>query len=70
MNAVYSEDRERNIQPGEILILYGSTHRGYEYPLLKFVVICESDIFGKEKKKKKKLKNYEGRKSRAFPSFP
>ena len=66
LNAVYSEDRERNIQPGEILILYGSTHRGYEYPLLKFVVICESDIFGKEKKKKKKLKNYEGRKIQSF----
>ena len=30
------------------------------------MVICESDIFGKEKKKKKKLKNYEGRKIQSF----
>ena len=36
------------------MMLYGSAHRGYEYPLIKFLVISESDIFGKEKKKRKK----------------
>lgn len=48
---------------------YGKIHRGYEYPLIKFVVISESDIFGQEKKKKKKRKVYEGQKTKAFPSF-
>ena len=28
-------------------------HRGYEYPVLQFAVITESDIFGAEKKKEK-----------------
>ena len=42
--------------PGEILITHGSAARGYEYPLIKFVVIAESDIFGQEKKKKKRQK--------------
>ena len=40
------------MKPGEILVTHGNTHRGYEYPLIKFVIISESDIFGKEKKKK------------------
>ena len=35
-------------------------------PLLKFVVISESDIFGKEKKKRKRQKAYEGRKIQSF----
>ncbi|MDY3917800.1 MAG: transcription-repair coupling factor [Candidatus Limivivens sp.] len=66
LNSFYTEDLDREIQPGEILVTHGNTHRGYEYPLLKFVVISESDIFGKEKKKKKKPKAYEGRKIQSF----
>ena len=66
LNAFYTEDEERLIKPGEILITYGNTHRGYEYPLIKFVVISESDIFGREKRKKKKHKSYEGRKINSF----
>lgn len=33
---------------------YGHVNKGFEYPLIKYVVIAESDIFGAEKKKKKK----------------
>lgn len=45
---------------------YGRVLRGFEYPLLKFAVISESDIFGSEKKKRKKKKTYEGRKINDF----
>ena len=44
---------------------YGHITEGYEYPLLKFTVIAESDIFGNLKKKKKR-KIYEGRKIQSF----
>ena len=44
---------------------YGHIVEGYEYPMLKFTVIAESDIFGKAKKKKKR-KIYEGRKIQNF----
>ena len=44
---------------------YGHITEGYEYPLLKFTVIAESDIFGNVKKKKKR-KIYEGRKIQSF----
>lgn len=38
---------------------------GYEYPMLKFMVISESDIFGKRKKKRRR-KVYEGQKIQEF----
>ena len=41
------------IQPGEVLTYYGYVKKGFGYPLLKFVVLSETDIFGAEKKKKK-----------------
>ena len=63
--AVYSEDPFREVQPGEVLTYYGHVKKGFEYPLLKFVVISESDIFGKEKKKKKR-KLYQGQKINDF----
>ena len=45
---------------------YGHVTEGYEYPMLKFVVISESDIFGRKKKKRKKKHSYEGQKIRDF----
>ncbi len=66
LSAFYSEDMERVIQKGEIMIAYGSLHRGFEYPLIKFVIISESDIFGAEKKKKRKKKEYDGKKIQSF----
>lgn len=62
----YSEDSSREIQPGEIMTFYGRVLKGFEYPLIKFVVISESDIFGIEKKKKRKKKKYEGQKINDF----
>ena len=59
--AVYSEDMSRELLPGEVVVMYGNLLRGFEYPLLKFVVISESDIFGTDNKKKKIKKKYEGR---------
>lgn len=62
----YTEDEEREVQPGEILITHGNALRGYEYPLIKFVVIAESDIFGQEQRKKKKRRRYEGKRIASF----
>ncbi|MDF2589337.1 MAG: transcription-repair coupling factor [Anaerocolumna sp.] len=66
LNAFYSEDMDRIIQKGEIMVAYGNLHRGFEYPLINFVIISESDIFGAEKKKKKKIKEYDGKKIQSF----
>ena len=66
LNAFYSEDFDHEVKPGEIMTGYGKIKKGYEYPLLKFVVISESDIFGSEKKKKKHHRTYEGEKIASF----
>ena len=57
--AFYGQDYDREICPGEIMVVYGHAKKGFEYPLIKFAVMTESDIFGQEQKKKKK-KNYSG----------
>ncbi len=66
LTAVYSTDPEREVQPGEILTCYGHVNKGFEYPMLKFVVIAESDIFGANRKKKRKKSQYEGQKIKDF----
>ena len=63
--AVYTEDPFREVQPGEVLTYYGHVGKGFEYPLLKFVVLSETDIFGAEKKKKTQ-KRYQGQKIKDF----
>lgn len=66
LTAVYTEDPERQVQAGEVVTYYGHVARGFEYPLLKFVVLSETDIFGAEKKKKKSKKLYQGQKIKDF----
>lgn len=61
-----SQDYDRIVRPGEIMVAYGHARRGFEYPLIKFVVITESDIFGQEQKKRKKKKTYSGQKIQDF----
>ena len=66
LSAFYGDDMSRLVQPGEIMVGVGQIHRGYEYPLIKLVVISESDIFGGRRKKRKAKKRYEGRKVQSF----
>ncbi|MDO5519212.1 MAG: transcription-repair coupling factor [bacterium] len=66
LNAFYSEDFDRPVQAGEVYVSSGPLHRGFEYPLINFVVISETDIFGGKKKKKLKKKSYEGSKVHSF----
>ena len=63
--AFYGQDYDREICTGEIMVVYGHAKKGFEYPLIKFAVMTESDIFGQEQKKKKK-KNYSGSRIQDF----
>lgn len=63
--AFYGQDYDREICPGEIMVVYGHAKKGFEYPLIKFAVMTESDIFGQEQKKKKK-RNYSGSRIQDF----
>lgn len=66
LNAFYGKDPERVVSPGEIMVAYGHARKGFEYPLVKFAVITETDIFGQEQKPRKKKKNYSGQRIQDF----
>ena len=67
LRAFCPDDAGRTVAPGEILVTYGKLHKGFEYPLIKFVVITEGDMFGNERQRKKRKKyNYEGKKISSF----
>ncbi|MGN0484919.1 MAG: transcription-repair coupling factor [Lachnospiraceae bacterium] len=66
LNAYYTQDFERELQKGEIMVSAGNVKSGFEYPQIGFVVISESDIFGAKKKKKKKRRVYEGEAIQSF----
>lgn len=67
LSAFCSDDPDRKVQPGEIMVRYGNLHRGFEYPQIKFVVITEGDMFGTAKKKRRRHKSaYEGQKIASF----
>ena len=66
ISAFYTQDEEHEVKSGEVMVAYGKIKNGYEYPDLQCVVISESDIFGREKKKKKKRRVYEGEQIQSF----
>ena len=43
-------------EPGKIVITHGGMSRGFEYPLIRTVVISDKEIFGDRKKKHKRFK--------------
>lgn len=66
LNAFTSEDPDRILQPGEIMLTSGNLHKGFEYPAIKFAMISETDVFGTKKKRKKKKTQYSGEKINEF----
>lgn len=62
----YTEDYDHELVAGQIMVCHGQIKRGFEYPILRFAVITESDIFGAEKKKKKRHRTYEGEQIQSF----
>ncbi|MDO4188784.1 MAG: transcription-repair coupling factor [Lachnospiraceae bacterium] len=66
ISAFFTDDLEREVKPSEVMVVYGRLKQGFEYPLLKFVVISESDIFALQKRKKHRVKRYDGTKIRSM----
>ena len=68
LSAFCPDEGENTVKPGEILVTYGKLHRGFEYPLIKFVVITEGDMFGggRGRKNEEKGPSYQGKKIQSF----
>lgn len=61
LNAFYSQGEETLPASGQVAVVYGNLARGFEYPMLRMVVITEGDMFGSRRKRKRKKHNYEGK---------
>ena len=59
VTAFYRENPLRPLKPGDIMTYAGRMRRGFAYPELGFTVLTEADIFGEEKKKKKRVRRYD-----------
>jgi len=67
IDAFYLSKLNAEIPKGKVAVSYGSLHKGFEYPLIKFVIISETDLVGKSKKRKKtKKKKFKGSKIESF----
>ncbi len=60
INAYYTENTDREVAPKEVMVTYGRLRRGFEYPLIKFAVISEADVFTERHRKKKRRTKFEG----------
>lgn len=54
VTAIYSENQDRELVPGEVMTTYGKLRKGYEYPKLRFAAVAEDDIFGVAQKKERR----------------
>ncbi|MGL5258615.1 MAG: transcription-repair coupling factor [Lachnospiraceae bacterium] len=66
LNSFYTDDPFREVMPREVMVCYGHVRQGFIYTNLSFAVISEGDIFGREKRRKKKKKTYSGSKIQDF----
>ena len=62
VEATFLDDRKGEIKSSQLFITTGSIQGGFEYSSIKLVVISDKEIFGAQKKKRKKSKKKQGEK--------
>lgn len=67
--AFFEEDGERQVMPGEVMIIKGQLRSGFMYPMIKFVAISDTDIFGEKKKRKRRKHGYSGTNISSLPTL-
>ncbi len=65
INAFFTEDQDKEIKKGEVMLAVAKARQGVEFPLIKYIIISESDIFT-TRKKKKRTKSSKGQGIRSF----
>ncbi len=66
LNAFFTTDLDHSINPGETMLCVGNIKRGFDYPDSAFVMLSDGDIFGHVRKKKRRVKKYEGESISSF----
>lgn len=66
INAKFSNDFDAEFSAKQVTVIPGSLHKGFEYPLIQFVVLTESDLANNRSKSARKKKFKNGRKIDSF----
>ncbi len=66
IRCAYSNDLTDVIVPGQVVITRGALSKGFVYEEIGLVIISDKDLFGKEKKRRKRSKKHKGRKIDSF----
>ena len=66
----YGQDSERILNPGRSWLSTAMQESGFQYPLVKFAVMTETDIFRQRSRKAQKKKKYNGQRIQDFSGCP
>ena len=62
LRAFFAEETEKDVHPGQVLVTYGSLHKSYAFPSIRFAVISEGDMFRRVRKKQRRTFSKGGQK--------
>ena len=57
IKAVFTADRNPKPEPGMVMVVPGNLKRGFGYPMIRFYVLTEGDLFGGAKKRQRRYKS-------------
>ncbi|WHH57606.1 transcription-repair coupling factor [Petroclostridium sp. X23] len=66
LNSVYMHQIEELMPKGQITVTHGSLNKGFEYPLINFVIISDKEIFRQERKVSKSKLRKSANRIKAF----
>jgi transcription-repair coupling factor (superfamily II helicase) len=66
IESIYSEDYNKDMQPGQIIVTHGSLNKGFEYPSIGVVVVSDKEVFGQDRKGRKPAVKNRGKKISLF----
>lgn len=66
IDSIYSPNYDVDIKSGQIVILPGTISGGFEYPMIKYIIISDKEVFGTIKRKRKTKNKKDQRKISSF----
>ncbi|MBM7614781.1 transcription-repair coupling factor [Alkaliphilus hydrothermalis] len=66
IKANFIVDMQQELVSGQVAILQGSVHKGFEYVDMKYMMITDNEIYGVHKKKKQKTKRKDAAPIKSF----
>ncbi len=66
IDCVFTNQIDREIKSGQVVLLPGTINKGFEYPDIKFSIISDKEIFGTKKRRKKIKKRKDSKKIESF----